>query len=239
VGHPIPGFLVTTPYGKRGTSWSCDKIDGEGIHTGDDYSTHHEEGFTVQATASGRVVLVSQGGGGWGKAYGKHVVIETGELRHGYCHLSKIFVSVDQDVVAGERIAESGNTGNTKGPHLHYEERVSPFRFCVGRVKPTLNRGPRPGTSIKVGKVLLSHLQFGRTGSKSVKRLQDVLNGIALSGTVLAVTGDYDEATRDEVTNWQLQVGDSPEFADGNLGPLQADLLFARTGNRVVHDTGG
>lgn len=239
MAHPIPGFRVTTPYGKRGSSWSCNEIAGLGVHTGDDYSTRGEIGFAVQATAAGDVVISSQGSGGWGSAFGKHVVIESGGVRHGYCHLSKIFVGVGERVAEGEEIGKSGNTGNSTGPHLHYEERVSPFSFCAGRRKPRFSRGLGPGTTVPVGQVRVSKLRFGVTDSQSVRRLQDVLNGISLSGgQQLRVSGDYDADTKDEVRRWQTQVAhETLQFADGNLGPLQAKLLFARTGNTVINDT--
>jgi hypothetical protein len=85
----------------------------------------------------------------------------------------------------------------------------------------------------------VSKLQFGQRDSDSVKRLQDVLNGISLSGgRELRVSGDYDELTRDEVKKWQKQVAkDPPQFCDGNLGPRQAHRIFARTGNTVIDDT--
>jgi hypothetical protein len=228
MAHPIPGFLVTTPFGKPG-DWTA------GFHTGDDYSTKGKIGVPVHATASGKVVLVSQGTGGWGRSYGKHVVIESGDARHGYCHLSKIHVRMGQSVTAGQKIAASGNTGNTTGPHLHYEERTSPFGYNAKARNPRLSRGVR---TFPVGKVFVSKLQFGQQDSDSVKRLQDVLNGISLSGgRELTVTGNYDKLTRDEVKKWQKQVAkDPPQFCDGNLGPRQAHLIFARTGNTVIDD---
>lgn len=208
------------------------------MHTGDDYSTSGETGFAVHATAAGEVVISSQGAGGWGSAFGKHVVIESGDARHGYCHLSRIFVGVGERVAEGEEIGKSGNTGNSSGPHLHYEERVSPFTFCAGRRKPRLSRGLGPGTTVPVGQVRLSKLRRGVIDSQSVRRLQDVLNGISLSGgQQLRVNGNYNADTKDEVRRWQSQVAhESLQFADGKLGPLQAKLLFARTGNVVVDD---
>jgi murein DD-endopeptidase MepM/ murein hydrolase activator NlpD len=250
VPSPIPGFVVTTPFGRRGESWSCHKQDGKGIHTGDDYSTSGEIGFDVRATADGKVVIVvaREQGGGWGGDYGNHVVIESGDVRHGYCHLSKVFIRVGQQVRAGTRVGLSGNTGNVAGSigpflgaHLHYEERTSPFLFCNVQRKPTLSRGPGPGFTIAVGEVFVSRLKFGVDGSDSVRRLQDVLNGIALTGRRLKVTGDYDDATRRDVKAWQVQVvkelPDSP-FATGSIpGPRQANRLFGRTGNTVIDDT--
>jgi murein DD-endopeptidase MepM/ murein hydrolase activator NlpD len=244
---PIPGFTVTTPFGSRSSSWSCDKQNGKGIHTGDDYSTRGEIGFDVLATADGEVVIVSQGTGGWGSSYGKHVVVDSGDVRHGYCHLSKIFVSHGQQVTVGQRIGLSGNTGHVagsigpfKGAHLHYEERTAPFKFCNVARRPVLSRGPGPGFTIAVGDVFLSKLQFGVEDSDSVRRLQDVLNGIALTGHQVTVSGDFDKKTRREVKAWQVQVvGEPPEstFATGSIpGPLQAARIFARTGNTVVDD---
>src|SRR5213076_1956725 len=111
MGHPIPGFTITTPFGTRGDHWSCDKdAAGRGIHTGDDYSTSGKIGFDVMATTKGKVVIVNnnEADGGWGAAYGNHVVIESGDVRHGYCHLSKILVKFDQEVEAGHRVGQSG-----------------------------------------------------------------------------------------------------------------------------------
>lgn len=240
MAHPIPGFVVTTPFGARGERWSCGPVNGEGLHTGDDYSTNRQVGFPVHATAGGKVVLVSTGASGWGEPFGLHVVIQTGDHRHGYCHLSKVSVSVGQRVETGQEIGLSGNSGsNTTAPHLHYEERVSPFKFCTDRVQPTLNRGgPGAGTTIPAGTVRVSHLRFGTVGSDSVRRLQDLLNGMSITGTLLRVSGNYDAETREEVRRWQRVVAlQPPQFADGNLGPLQARLLFARSGNRVLDDT--
>lgn len=232
MAHPIPGFHVTTPFGKPG-QWAA------GFHTGDDYSTRGGIGKTVRATKGGKVVLVSQGKGGWGRSYGKHVVIQSGGVRHGYCHLSKINVRMNQTVKAGEKIGASGNTGNTTGAHLHYEERTAPFKYNNNARRPRLSRGSGPRTTIKVGKVLVSELRFGTKKSDSVKRLQDVLNGISLSGgRELPVTGNYGKLTRAEVKKWQKQVvKDPPKFCDGNLGPRQAVRIFARTGNTVKDDT--
>jgi murein DD-endopeptidase MepM/ murein hydrolase activator NlpD len=249
VPHPIPGFAITTPFAARGEHWSCDQQSGKGIHTGDDYSTSGQIGFDVLATAPGEVVIVSQGEGGWGSPYGKHVVIESDGVRHGYCHLSKVFVQVGQHVAAGRRIGLSGNTGNVAGSigpffgaHLHYEERSSPFSFCDVARKPSLSRGPGPGFTIPVGTVLLSRLELGVQDSDSVRRLQDVLNGIALTGRRLRVTGNYGKGTRREVKAWQVQVmqepPDSPRATGSAVGPRQAKRLFARTGNSVVDDTG-
>ncbi len=122
---PVPGKPVTTPFGKKG-SWAA------GYHTGDDYAC--ATGTSVRATASGTVINAN-----WGADYGTHIVLEyPGGVRALYAHLSKKSVSAGQKVQAGQEIGKSGNTGRSTGPHLHYEERVSPFAYKNHR-KPQLN----------------------------------------------------------------------------------------------------
>lgn len=129
MGRVIPPYHITTPFGKRG-SWAA------GYHTGDDYSTKGKVGIPVRASKAGKVVST---GNAWGSSYGKHVVIQTSTIRHAYCHLSGIKVKAGQAVKKGQIIGYSGNTGNSTGPHLHYEERRSPYRYSNHR-KPVFNR---------------------------------------------------------------------------------------------------
>jgi murein DD-endopeptidase MepM/ murein hydrolase activator NlpD len=61
---------------------------------------------------------------GWNnQGYGNLVIVENGAYRTYYAHLSSIPVSVGDTVRAGTTIGLSGNTGNSTGPHLHYEIR--------------------------------------------------------------------------------------------------------------------
>jgi murein DD-endopeptidase MepM/ murein hydrolase activator NlpD len=77
------------------------------------------EGTPVYASKAGRVVLAGQNGG-----YGIEVVIDHGGgYRTTYGHLSEIRVYRGQFVEGGQRIALSGNTGLSTGPHLHFEIR--------------------------------------------------------------------------------------------------------------------
>ena len=87
-------------------------------------STYHK-GLDF-ATAIGTPVKASCGGtvakAGWGSGYGYVVYINHEDGRQTrYAHLSKILVKVGQKVQQGERIALSGNTGVSTGPHLHFE----------------------------------------------------------------------------------------------------------------------
>jgi hypothetical protein len=76
-------------------------------------------GTPVKTTMDGKVVHA-----GWNdQGYGNLVIVENGGYRTYYAHLSSIPVAVGDTVTAGTLIGLSGNTGNSTGPHLHYEIR--------------------------------------------------------------------------------------------------------------------
>ncbi|WP_326653085.1 MULTISPECIES: M23 family metallopeptidase [unclassified Streptomyces] len=111
---PISHSYVSTGYKSGGAIWSS------GSHTGIDF--HAASGTTVHAVGSGTVVEA-----GWGGAYGNNIVIKMKDGSYTqYGHLSSIGVSVGQSVTPGQQIGLSGATGNTTGPHLHFEARTSP-----------------------------------------------------------------------------------------------------------------
>ncbi|MGW0601174.1 transglycosylase family protein [Streptomyces sp. NPDC002776] len=103
-----------TPYHKAGTSWS------KGYHTGVDFPV--ATGTTVRSVADGKVV-----GAGWEGSFGYQVVVRHADGRYTqYAHLSAISVRSGQQVGAGQRIGRAGSTGNSSGPHLHFEVRTGP-----------------------------------------------------------------------------------------------------------------
>lgn len=76
-------------------------------------------GTPVEATMDGKVVHA-----GWNnQGYGNLVIVDNGTYKTYYAHLSSIPVAVGDSVTAGTTIGLSGNTGNSTGPHLHYEIR--------------------------------------------------------------------------------------------------------------------
>jgi murein DD-endopeptidase MepM/ murein hydrolase activator NlpD len=80
-------------------------------------------GTPVKTTMDGKVIHA-----GWNnQGYGNLVIVENGEYRTYYAHLSSVPVSVGETVSAGTTIGLSGNTGNSTGPHLHYEIRKNKF----------------------------------------------------------------------------------------------------------------
>ncbi|MFZ4816763.1 MAG: M23 family metallopeptidase [Phototrophicaceae bacterium] len=90
------------------------------------------EGTPVQATHSAQVIFV-----GWSEiGYGYAVILQSGEFVTYYSHNSQLLVTLGQWVPKGTTIAMSGNSGNSTGPHLHYETRLNdilldPFTFAT------------------------------------------------------------------------------------------------------------
>ncbi|MEV0847139.1 M23 family metallopeptidase [Streptomyces sp. NPDC049954] len=111
---PVDGSYVSTGYQSGGSLWSS------GSHTGIDF--HAASGTSVHAVGAGTVVAVD-----WGGAYGNEVVLRMDDGTYTqYGHLTSATVSVGQRVGPGRQIAISGSTGNSTGPHLHFEARTSP-----------------------------------------------------------------------------------------------------------------
>lgn len=107
---PLKG-PVTSRYGKR----EATEIVSEN-HYGIDIGVN--EGTTVYAAMEGKVSLISNEG-----EYGTHIKIENKDVTTIYAHCSKILVKQGATIKRGQKIALSGNTGRTTGPHLHFEIR--------------------------------------------------------------------------------------------------------------------
>ena len=108
---PISGGLASSGFGPR----NAPTKGASSNHKGQDWAT--PTGTSVMAASGGTVTRA-----GWASGYGYVVYIDHGsgtETR--YAHLSKILVKVGQKVKQGEKIALSGNTGISTGPHLHFE----------------------------------------------------------------------------------------------------------------------
>ena len=91
------------------------------MHTGIDIGAPH--GSPVVAVQDGYVVFRGNMG-----AYGNVVLIEHGDCRTFYAHLSRINVKAGEKVRAGQKIGEVGSTGLSTGPHLHFEVRAGQNR---------------------------------------------------------------------------------------------------------------
>lgn len=108
---PFDGdFPITQRFGE--------KVTDPAGHTGIDYALYH--GTPVLAAMSGKVSRTACLGSG----YGNHVILDhEGGLQTVYAHLSRVSVSFGDIISEGQIIGYSGNTGNSTGPHLHFEVR--------------------------------------------------------------------------------------------------------------------
>lgn len=108
---PISGGRLSSGFGRR----NAPKKGASSYHKGVDWAV--STGTAVVASCGGTVVKA-----GWSSGYGYCVYINHPDGRQTrYAHLSKVLVSVGQNVSQGQRIALSGNTGVSTGPHLHFE----------------------------------------------------------------------------------------------------------------------
>lgn len=126
---PVPSRRINSPFGNR------KKVLGSTYHKGVDiggvgYST------SVKAAKAGTVIVSQRG-----SSYGNYVVISHGSGNTTlYAHLSSRKVSVGQRVSQGDVIGITGSTGNSTGPHLHFEitengSRIDPLKYLTGYVK--------------------------------------------------------------------------------------------------------
>jgi murein DD-endopeptidase MepM/ murein hydrolase activator NlpD len=106
---------ITSPFG-----WRTHPITGSRrFHAGVDIGA--PMGAPVVAVASGTIVSA-----GWNGGYGKAITIQhNGVQQTLYGHLSEIFVQPGQTIERGTVIGRVGSTGNSTGPHLHFENRMS------------------------------------------------------------------------------------------------------------------
>ncbi|MEU6809583.1 M23 family metallopeptidase [Streptomyces sp. NPDC046831] len=125
---PVETYVLSAGFGNRGRRWAH-------RHTGQDFAV--PIGTPVRAVGPGRVVRVACGG-----AFGIQVV-----LRHPdgsftrYAHLASVAVERGERVTSGQWVGQSGSTGNSTGPHLHFEvgtgectgSAVDPLRWLAAR----------------------------------------------------------------------------------------------------------
>ncbi len=121
---PISGGRLTSNFGPR----KAPKKGASTYHKGVDWAT--PIGTPVYASCGGTVAKA-----GWGSGYGYVVYINHEDGRQTrYGHLSKVLVKAGQSVKQGDKIALSGNTGVSTGPHIHFEilingKQVNPLNY--------------------------------------------------------------------------------------------------------------
>ncbi len=111
---PVTG-TITSPFG-----WRSNPFGGAPeFHQGLDIAA--PTGTTVTAAAAGTVIMAQ-----WYGGYGNYILIDHGGgYSTGYGHLSAIYVSTGQAVQRGQAIGAVGSTGQSTGPHLHFEIRIA------------------------------------------------------------------------------------------------------------------
>ncbi len=110
---PIEG-TISSKYGQREPTTATVPKN----HTGVDIATNM--GTKIKSATSGEVVIASEEGD-----YGKHLKIQIGEVSIIYAHCNNLYVKQGDQISQGQEIAEVGSTGNSTGPHLHFEIRIS------------------------------------------------------------------------------------------------------------------
>ncbi len=119
----------------RGTDWP--RYRNGGYHSGTDIQA--SAGTPIYASYSGVVDTVKS----LQRSYGKHVIIRCNVRGNTvyiyYCHMSSFAnIAVGSSVKAGQTIGYVGSTGNSTGPHLHYEVRNA-NKYYGNAYNPTLN----------------------------------------------------------------------------------------------------
>jgi len=130
--NPLPGGVTTQGFGPSPYAFEPPYGGYAHFHTGLDLST--PAGVPVLAAGDGVVLLAGFNNGG----YGNYVVIgHAAGIDTLYGHLMQILVKQGQHVAKGQPIGLEGSTGNSTGPHLHFEVRqggrpVNPLPFLTG-----------------------------------------------------------------------------------------------------------
>ncbi|HEU5126885.1 MAG TPA: M23 family metallopeptidase [Glycomyces sp.] len=100
---------ITSYYGER---WGR-------LHAGMDFANWYDD--PIWAIGDGKVTYA-----GWMDGYGGLVVVDHGDgVETAYGHASEVLVDVGDQVEQGDHLSLTGNTGNSTGPHLHFEVRIN------------------------------------------------------------------------------------------------------------------
>ena len=110
---PVQGE-ISSRYGIRNPTTSTVPKN----HTGTDIAANL--GTKIISSTDGEVILASSQGD-----YGNHLKIKIGDVIIVYAHCNKLYVKEGEKVTQGQEIAEVGSTGNSTGPHLHFEIRFN------------------------------------------------------------------------------------------------------------------
>lgn len=122
---PLKNCELTQAYGRKNPTYS------KGYHTGVDYAARGQD-KSVYAVASGTVIRARFAPGAKGadpSGWGNYVIVRTDGYDIIYAHLASVAVTQGMQIAAGERLGIQGSTGNSTGPHLHFEVRKDDWQL--------------------------------------------------------------------------------------------------------------
>jgi murein DD-endopeptidase MepM/ murein hydrolase activator NlpD len=144
---PIPNrYPVTQVFGANPKAYKKFGLKG---HNGIDWGV--PTGTPVVASHDGTVIKAEEDNSG----YGVHVRLEGTECLTIYGHFSRVTVRKGQQVKAGEIIGYSGNTGNSTGPHLHFEVRIDGKAVDPSLHLVAIQPEQKPPAKAKTGKLVV------------------------------------------------------------------------------------
>ena len=189
------GGAMTAGYGTKDSSgiWAATG----GVHKGMDFAM--PIGSPVIATLGGVVSSIDAGAD-----YGTSVIVDHGGgLQTVYGHLSQRDVKLGDKVQTGQRLGKSGNTGNTTGPHLHYE------------VRQGKNNPVDPNVLSAVGALNPTNV-FGQNGGQGFAHL---FAGVSSSGSSVTYKGSTGTGSQKEWASSLLSALGAPA-SDSNVSAL-------------------
>jgi len=209
--QPVPSHPPSTPYGRRGPHWSCDRdAAGNGIHTGVDYPA--PLGATVVAARPGYLAHCDHG-----SAFGFHQIeirCDDG-TRDFYAHMRKRISP--GSVSAGQRVGEVGSEGNSTGPHLHFERHAT----TTGGWSCAVVRDPAPSIDWEEPDMPLNDDDL----AKIDRMIRDALNDLRPSYVASFLAGEVDDREPEPTTvKKSLRLGaDHARDASDHGGAGRAD----------------
>ena len=112
---PIEGRISSTFGWRNPTTQSVPKY-----HTGIDIAAN--EGTIIKSATDGKIIMASDKGD-----YGNHYQIQVDDIILVYAHCKKLYLKEGDIIKQGQEIGEVGSTGNSTGPHLHFEIRKGDY----------------------------------------------------------------------------------------------------------------
>ncbi len=120
VSYPLQQIKVTSPYGNRKDPFTGKRA----YHGGLDLKASNEYVFSM---FDGYVELIGED-----SRSGRYIVLRHGDYQVSYCHLSKVLAREGEEILAGDVVGITGNTGRSTGEHLHITckykgDRINPY----------------------------------------------------------------------------------------------------------------